>query len=134
MNPHTRYTSTAGRHPARDTDRQCTLAQTSAARTYAHRIHAGHGAQSRGLQTEGTPVAKPSLRAYLDDYAAGRIGREEMLATVAAWELEEREWDLAHTMPDHQDNTAEVISGAVLNDRITEDDYREIWRRRGQII
>ncbi|MEX2985608.1 hypothetical protein [Streptomyces sp. C36] len=75
-----------------------------------------------------------SLRAYFEDYAAGRIAHEEMLTTVAAWPLEEREWDLAHTLPDHQDNIAEVISGAVLLNRITEDDYREIWRRRGQIV
>lgn len=78
-------------------------------------------------------MTKPSLLAYFKDYAAGRIDREEMLTTVAVWPLEERDWDPAHTLPDHQDNIAEVISGAVLNDQITEEDYREIWRRRRQI-
>lgn len=73
-----------------------------------------------------------SLRDLLDRYAEGRIPREEMLATVAAWPLEEYEIDHGHTLPTHQDNTAFVISGAVLNDVITEEDYREIFRlRRG---
>ncbi|MFQ6199145.1 hypothetical protein [Streptomyces sp. NPDC000405] len=133
MDPHTRYGRMTGQYLARGTTRRCTAAQAAVARTYAHRIHAGHGAQSLGPLTEGRPMATPSLRTYFKDYAAGRIGREDMLATVAAWELEEREWDLAHTLPDHQDNTAEVISGAVLNDQITEEDYREIWRRRRQV-
>ncbi|MFQ6199150.1 hypothetical protein [Streptomyces sp. NPDC000405] len=79
-------------------------------------------------------MTAPSLRAYLKQYAAGSVSRDDMLAAVAAWPLEERELDLAHTLPDHQDNTADVISVALLNDQITEEDYREIWRRRGQIV
>ncbi|MEV6672871.1 hypothetical protein [Streptomyces sp. NPDC051162] len=75
-------------------------------------------------------MASASLRAYLEAYAAGQVDRETMLATVAAWPLEERDFDPAHTLPDHQDNTAEVISGAALLDQITDEDYREIFRRR----
>ncbi|MGW3200042.1 hypothetical protein ACWDBD_36855 [Streptomyces sp. NPDC001118] len=71
-----------------------------------------------------------SLRSYLADYAAGRVGRDEMLATVAAWPLEERDIDPAHTLPDHQDNTADVLAAAVLNGQITDEDYQEILRRR----
>lgn len=72
-----------------------------------------------------------SLRAYLARYAAGDVGREEMVATVAAWPLQERDLDPAHTLPDHQDNTADVLAAAVLNGRVTEEDYREIVGRRG---
>lgn len=79
-------------------------------------------------------MSAPSLRAYLEQYAAGQISREDMLAAVAAWPLEKRDREDAHTLPDFQDNTAEVISGAVLLGDITEEDYREIWRRRDQII
>ena len=90
--------------------------------------HTDHG--RHGSTTEGAHVAQRSLLAYLDSYAAGGIDREEMLATVSAWPLEERDWDLDHTLPDHQDNTADVIAGAVLNGQLTEEDYREIFRRR----
>ncbi|MFC4517971.1 hypothetical protein [Streptomyces ehimensis] len=79
-------------------------------------------------------MSAPSLRAYLEQYAAGQFSHEDMLAAVAAWPLEKRDRDDAHTLPDFQDNTAEVISGAVLLGDITEEDYREIWRRRDQII
>lgn len=72
-----------------------------------------------------------SLRAYLARYAAGDVGREEMVATVAAWPLQERDLDPAHTLPDHQDNTADVLAAAVLNGQVTEEDYREIVGRRG---
>ncbi|MEV4437889.1 hypothetical protein AB0K09_02550 [Streptomyces sp. NPDC049577] len=79
-------------------------------------------------------MTKQSLSEYLEEYGAGRIDREEMLATVAAWPLEEREWDMAHTLPTHQDNTADEISGALLEGILTEEDYREIWRRRGKTV
>jgi len=71
-----------------------------------------------------------SLRAYLERYAAGEVTREEMLDRVAAWPLEERDLDPAHGLPDHQDNTGDVLGEAVLLDLISEDDYREILRRR----
>ncbi|MFD5505001.1 hypothetical protein ACFWJS_35800 [Streptomyces sp. NPDC127061] len=71
-----------------------------------------------------------SLREYLARYAAGGIEREEMIATVAAWPLQERDLDPAHTLPDHQDNTADVLTAAALNDQLTEEDYREILARR----
>lgn len=72
-----------------------------------------------------------SLRDYLIRYAEGGISREEMLATVAAWPLEDpEELDHGHTLPTHQDNTAFVLSGAALLGRITDDDYEEILRRR----
>ncbi|MGW4360450.1 hypothetical protein ABZ326_12760 [Streptomyces californicus] len=32
---------------------------------------------------------KPSLREYLRRYAKGGIPREEMIATIAAWDFEE---------------------------------------------
>ncbi|WP_055689105.1 hypothetical protein [Streptomyces prasinus] len=71
-----------------------------------------------------------SLRSYLSEYAAGRHSREEMIATVAAWPLQERDLDPAHTLPDHQDNTTDVLAAAVLNGQLTEEDYREILRQR----
>ncbi|MEV7727065.1 hypothetical protein AB0P15_20250 [Streptomyces sp. NPDC087917] len=73
---------------------------------------------------------QPSLRAYLQLYARGGIPREEMLATVAAWDFEEDDWDPEHTEPTHQDNTFKVLSGAALLGDITDDDYDEIHRRR----
>ncbi|MFD7626331.1 hypothetical protein ACFV7Q_09820 [Streptomyces sp. NPDC059851] len=71
-----------------------------------------------------------SLRAYLNSYAAGEVSREEMISTVAAWPFEERDFDPAHTLPDHQDNTTDVVGHAMLLDKITEEDYEEIFRRR----
>lgn len=71
-----------------------------------------------------------SLRTYLAQYAAGDVSREDMLTTVASWPLEDRDQDLAHTLPDHQDNTADVLAQAVLNGQLTEEDYREILGRR----
>ncbi|MFE9387079.1 hypothetical protein ACFYMO_28220 [Streptomyces sp. NPDC007025] len=71
-----------------------------------------------------------SLRDYLASYAAGDVSRDEMLTRAAAWPLQERDHDPAHTLPDHQDNTADVLSAAMLNGHISEEDYREILRRR----
>jgi hypothetical protein len=71
-----------------------------------------------------------SLRAYLARYAAGGISREEMITTAADWPLQERDLDPAHTLPDHQDNTADVLAAALLNEQLTEEDYREILNRR----
>ncbi|GLX41133.1 hypothetical protein [Streptomyces sp. SPB4] len=73
-----------------------------------------------------------SLRAYLSRYEAGELNRQEMLDTVAAWPLEEPVVDPAHTLPTHQDNTADVLAAALLNGQISEDDYQEIARRRQQ--
>ncbi|MFL4905739.1 hypothetical protein ACJ6WF_21845 [Streptomyces sp. MMS24-I2-30] len=71
-----------------------------------------------------------SLREYLDGYAAGQFSREEMLAALASWPFEEEEFDPAHTFPVDQDNTASVLHAALLLDRISDDDYAEIFRRR----
>lgn len=71
-----------------------------------------------------------SLRAYLATYAAGDVDREEMIARVAAWPLAETQHDPAHTLPTHQDNTTDVLAGALVNGQISEEDYTEILRRR----
>ncbi|MFJ3877164.1 hypothetical protein ACIPW5_06875 [Streptomyces sp. NPDC090077] len=71
-----------------------------------------------------------SLRTYLHDYAAAGVDREEMLDRVAAWPLEETLHDPVHTLPTHQDNTADVLAAAVVNGQISEEDYTEILRRR----
>ncbi|MGW7342811.1 hypothetical protein [Streptomyces sp. NPDC054854] len=73
-----------------------------------------------------------SLRAYLVSYAEGGIARAEMIETVAAWPLEETDFNPAHTLPTHQDNTGDVLATALLNGQITEADYQEITRRRQQ--
>ncbi|KIF01417.1 hypothetical protein PL81_35595 [Streptomyces sp. RSD-27] len=72
---------------------------------------------------------KPSLRAYLKRYAAGGIPREEMLATVAAWDFEEEIQDDLVIEPIRQDNTHSVVSGAALRGLITREDLLEIQRR-----
>ncbi|MFF3264978.1 hypothetical protein ACFYWO_38175 [Streptomyces sp. NPDC002932] len=71
-----------------------------------------------------------SLRGYLAQYAAGAVEREDMISTVTAWPLQERNLDPGHTLPDHQDNTMDVLATAVLNGQLTEEDYREINARR----
>ncbi|MFF4330748.1 hypothetical protein [Streptomyces sp. NPDC001591] len=71
-----------------------------------------------------------SLRIYLESYAAGDVDRQEMLERVAAWPLEETLHDPTHTLPTHQDNTADVLAAAVVNGQISEEDYTEILRRR----
>ncbi|MEU8777778.1 hypothetical protein [Streptomyces sp. NPDC048606] len=75
---------------------------------------------------------KPSLRAYLDRYAKGGIAREEMIATVAAWEFEEDAFDPDDNEPSYQDNTLHVVYGSVTLGDITYDDYEEITRRYRQ--
>ncbi|MET8298154.1 hypothetical protein ABZW02_29490 [Streptomyces sp. NPDC005180] len=71
------------------------------------------------------------LRIYLESYAAGGVDRQEMLERVTAWPLEETLHDPAtHTLPTHQDNTADVLAAAVVNGQISEEDYTEILRRR----
>ncbi|MGW7277394.1 hypothetical protein ACWGIV_03580 [Streptomyces sp. NPDC054844] len=70
-----------------------------------------------------------SLREYLRRYAAGEIPREEMIATVAAWEFEESDWEEGHIEPSHQDNTLDVVAGARLLGDITDEDVEEIQRR-----
>ncbi|MFD4740159.1 hypothetical protein ACFWNQ_22715 [Streptomyces virginiae] len=71
-----------------------------------------------------------SLREYLNSFVAGEVSREEMIRTVAAWPFEERDFDAAHTLPDHQDNTTDVVAEALHIDQITDEDYEEIFRRR----
>ncbi|WP_392892950.1 hypothetical protein [Streptomyces sp. LN699] len=71
-----------------------------------------------------------SLRTYLAGYAAGDVDREEMLDKVAAWPLTETLHDPAHTLPNHQDNTTDVLAGALVNGQISEEEYAEILRRR----
>ncbi|MET9321068.1 hypothetical protein ABZX75_12920 [Streptomyces sp. NPDC003038] len=73
---------------------------------------------------------KPSLLAYLKRYAAGEIPREEMIATVAAWDFEESDWEEGHIEPSHQDNTASILYGSFLLGEITEEDYDAICDRR----
>ena len=72
----------------------------------------------------------PSLRAYLGLYAAGFVGREEMVATVAAWPFEVEEGlDEGHPEPTHQDNTLSVLAAARLLGQVTREDVAEIQRR-----
>ncbi|MEU9702698.1 hypothetical protein [Streptomyces sp. NPDC047981] len=77
---------------------------------------------------------KPSLRDYIDRYAAGEIPRDEALATIAAWDFEEEWFDPAHTAPTHQDNTLAVVNQAWGLGRLTDADIeviRPILKRRG---
>ncbi|MET8859251.1 hypothetical protein [Streptomyces sp. NPDC004579] len=53
-----------------------------------------------------------------------------MIATAASWPLQDRDLDPAHTLPDHQDNTADVLASALLNGQLTEEEYGEIVNRR----
>ncbi|KIF01819.1 hypothetical protein PL81_33425 [Streptomyces sp. RSD-27] len=69
-----------------------------------------------------------SLRIYLENYAAGGVDRQEMLKRVAAWPLEETLHNPAHTLPTHQDNTADVLAAAVVNGQISEEDSRRVLR------
>ncbi|WP_217245554.1 hypothetical protein [Streptomyces sp. AC602_WCS936] len=75
-----------------------------------------------------TPVPR-SLRAYLDRYAAGLVGREEMLATVADWPFEEEQLDEGHPEPTHQDNTPSVVAEARLLGQLSREDVEEIQLR-----
>ncbi|MCX4539357.1 hypothetical protein [Streptomyces sp. NBC_01565] len=79
-------------------------------------------------------TGKPSLRDYIDRYAAGEIPRGEALATIAAWDFEEEWFDPAHTAPTHQDNTLAVVHQARLLGQLTPEDVEEIrtlLKRRG---
>ncbi|WP_331727690.1 hypothetical protein [Streptomyces sp. NBC_00158] len=77
---------------------------------------------------------KPSLREYIDRYAAGEIPRDEALATIAAWDFEEEWFDPAHTAPTHQDNTLAVVDQARGLGKLAPEDIeviRERLKRRG---
>ncbi|MEV7545817.1 hypothetical protein [Streptomyces sp. NPDC089915] len=79
-------------------------------------------------------TGRPSLRDYIDRYAAGEIPRDEALAAIAAWEFEEEWFDPAHTAPTHQDNTLAVVNEARALGRLTPADVeviRERLRLRG---
>ncbi|MFF8742725.1 hypothetical protein [Streptomyces californicus] len=72
---------------------------------------------------------KPSLREYLRRYAKGGIPREEMIATIAAWDFEEEIQDDLVIEPTGQDNVFALVNGAALLGTITDDDLDEIVRR-----
>ncbi|MCX5195012.1 hypothetical protein OOK31_14045 [Streptomyces sp. NBC_00249] len=72
---------------------------------------------------------KPSLRAYLKRYAQGGIPREEMIATVAAWDFEDEIRDELVIEPIRQDNTFEIVYTAVVLDQITRADLQDIERQ-----
>ncbi|MFJ8162154.1 hypothetical protein ACIRBY_14645 [Streptomyces sp. NPDC096136] len=79
-------------------------------------------------------TGKPSLRDYIDRYAAGEIPRDEALAAIAAWDFEEEWFDPAHTAPTHQDNTVAVVAQARALGKLAPEDVeviREHLRRRG---
>ncbi|MFG3427280.1 hypothetical protein [Streptomyces californicus] len=73
---------------------------------------------------------KPSLRAYLRRYAKGGIPREEMIATIAAWDVEEEIHDDLVIESTGQDNVFALVNGAALLGTITDDDLDEIVRRK----
>ncbi|TWD83183.1 hypothetical protein FB561_4342 [Kribbella amoyensis] len=72
---------------------------------------------------------EPSLRGYLELYAAGFVEREEMLSAVAAWPFQQEDHDEGRIEPSHQDNTLSVVSGARLLGQLTREDVEEIQRR-----
>ncbi|MEU7006982.1 hypothetical protein [Streptomyces sp. NPDC046332] len=77
---------------------------------------------------------RPSLRAYIDRYAAGEIPRDEALAAIAAWDFEEEWFDPTHTAPTHQDNTLAVVNQARGLGKLTPDDVeviRALLQQRG---
>ncbi|MDW4903663.1 MULTISPECIES: hypothetical protein [Streptomyces] len=73
---------------------------------------------------------KPSLHEYLRRYAKGGIPREEMIATIAAWDFEEEIHDDLVIESTGQDNVFAVVNGAALLGTITDDDLDEIVRRK----
>ncbi|MBK0375029.1 hypothetical protein I3215_19330 [Streptomyces sp. RB110-1] len=73
---------------------------------------------------------KPSLHEYLRRYAQGGIPREEMIATIAAWDFEEEIHDDLVIESTGQDNVFAVVNGAALLGTITDDDLDEIVRRK----
>ncbi|WP_137993567.1 hypothetical protein [Streptomyces vilmorinianum] len=83
-----------------------------------------------GIRTDG----KPSLRAYIERYAAGEIPRDEALATIAAWDFEEEWFDPMHTAPTHQDNTLAVVNQGWALGQLTDEDIeviRSVLKQRG---
>ncbi|MEU9699772.1 hypothetical protein [Streptomyces sp. NPDC047981] len=81
--------------------------------------------EAQGWQRRVTD-GKPSLRAYIERYAAGEIPRAEALATIGAWDFEEEWFDPTHTAPTHQDNTLAVVNQARGLGRLTAEDIEEI--------
>ena len=73
---------------------------------------------------------KPSLREYLRRYAKGGIAREEMIATIAAWDFEEEIHDDLLIEPTGQDNILSMVYGSALLGDITYEDAEEILRRK----
>ncbi|MCF3171684.1 hypothetical protein IPZ64_33110 [Streptomyces violaceoruber] len=73
---------------------------------------------------------KPSLREYLRRYAKGGIAREEMIATIAAWDFEEEIQDDLVIEPTGQDNVVSLLNDAVVLGGITYEDAEEILRRK----
>ncbi|MFJ9393539.1 hypothetical protein ACIRQT_01505 [Streptomyces californicus] len=73
---------------------------------------------------------KPSLREYLRRYAKGGIPREEMIATIAAWDFEEEIYDPLLIEPTSQDNVVSLLNGAVVLGTIAYEDAEEILRRK----
>lgn len=69
---------------------------------------------------------KPSLRDYIDRYAAGEIPRDEALEAIAAWDFDEEWFDPAHTAPTHQDNTLAVVNQARGLGKLTAEDIEQI--------
>ncbi|MEU4267139.1 hypothetical protein [Streptomyces sp. NPDC026092] len=87
-------------------------------------------ARRRGGPTD----RRPSLRAYIERYAAGEIPRDEALATIGAWDFEEEWFDPTHMAPTHQDNHLGVVNQARGLGRLTPEDIEEIrvlLQRRG---
>ncbi|HEX5494848.1 MAG TPA: hypothetical protein VFX70_09780 [Mycobacteriales bacterium] len=76
----------------------------------------------------------PTLLAYLRDYAAGHIDRDQMIDTVAAWPLHDTDpvdGDPTDHLPDLDENSTAVLAAAVTTfGWITEPDYAQIARRR----
>ncbi|GAA1511053.1 hypothetical protein [Kribbella lupini] len=69
---------------------------------------------------------RPSLRGFLELYAAGFVDREEMLSAVASWPFEDEKTD---PEPQDQDNTLAVVSAARILGQLSREDIEEIQRR-----
>ncbi|MGW6568750.1 hypothetical protein [Streptomyces sp. NPDC054975] len=77
---------------------------------------------------------RPSLRAYIDRYAAGEIPRDVALATIGAWDFEEEWSDPLYPEPTSQDNHLGVVNVARGLGKLTEEDIeviRVLLQRRG---
>ncbi|MEU6215626.1 hypothetical protein ACN6AT_00675 [Streptomyces sp. JL4002] len=77
-------------------------------------------------------TGKPSLREYIDRYAAGEIPREEALAAIAGWDFEEEWFDPSHTAPTHQDNTLAVVDQARGLGKLSPEDVEAIREHLGR--